>query len=145
AAFAVGELALAHRYLGRLARTLIDERGYANECYRGDRAEPRNSCPLLGFSVAPFLALLFEHLWGIRPQLDRGQVEIAPALPADWTVGSLRGLRLGAGRLDLELRAGALAVRYDGPEPVTLLGPGGLRSPAGASVQLEIPRSSKGS
>lgn len=145
ASFAAGELSLALGHLGRLARTLVDERGYANECYRGDRAEPRNSCPLLGFSVAPYLALLFERLWGVRPRLDRGEIELAPALPAAWSRASVRGIRLGPGRLDLELGAEGLAARYEGPSAVTLVGPSGLRSPTGRSVRLELPRSAKGS
>jgi hypothetical protein len=145
AALAAGETALGLVYLGRLARTLLEERGYANECYRGDRPEPWNSCFLLGFSVAPLLTVLFERLWGIRPHLDRGEVELAPGLPEEWERGSLRGVRLGGGRLDLELSRESLTARYEGTAPVSLVGPGSLRSPAGRSARLELPRPRKGS
>ncbi|MCI4334156.1 MAG: hypothetical protein L3K04_00750 [Thermoplasmata archaeon] len=141
AAFAAGEEELALGYLERLAQTLIEERGYANECYRGDRSEPWNSCFLLGFSVAPFLTVLFERLWGVRPRLGEGRVELAPQLPRRWEHGALRGIRLGGGRLDLEFDARRYRASYAGTAPLTLVGPGGERSATGPSVSLELLRS----
>ncbi|MCI4345437.1 MAG: hypothetical protein L3K07_01585 [Thermoplasmata archaeon] len=138
AALAAGERELGLGYLELLARTLVAERGYANECYRGDRPEPWNSCFLLGMSFAPFLALLFERLWGIDPELGEGRIHLRPDLPPGWEHASLRGVRLGGGRLDLHREGHRLEAEYSGPSPVTLTGPGGETSAASRSARLSI-------
>lgn len=120
AALAVGLYDLGLEYLRRLARRMILEGGLANECYRGDRPEPFDSCFLLGFSVAPFLSVIFERLWGIRPRLREGTIALAPLLPADGPPARLRNLRLGAGGLDLELGGGRLVAVWRGPAPLRL-------------------------
>jgi amylo-alpha-1,6-glucosidase len=138
AALAVGERELGLRYLEQIARTLVAERGYANECYRGDAPEARNSCFLLGLSFAPFLSILFERLWGIDPELAEGRIHLHPELPPGWERASLRGVRLGAGRLDLRREGRRFEAEYTGPSPVTLTGPGGETSAESRSARLSL-------
>ncbi len=120
AAFAVGDRDLGLKYLRTLAARYAAESGWANECYRGDRAEPFNSCFLLGFSVAPFLCLLFERLWGIRIDALRQRVRVAPQFPVGWGAARLRHLRIGDGYLDLEWHPTQLTAKWSGPAPLTL-------------------------
>jgi hypothetical protein len=120
AALRAGESARGVRYLETNAARLIEEGGYAAECYAGDRPEPFDACFLLGFSVAPFITALFESLWGIEPRMSERALDVEPRFPAEWTSAALRGLRLGAGRLDLAWTPGELAVRWSGPGPLTV-------------------------
>ncbi len=122
AALRVGDRSKGIEYLLVNARHLIEEHGLANECYRGDRPEPFNSCFLLGFSVAPFLTVLFEDLWGISPNAARNEVRIAPRFPAHWTEASLEGLRIGDGRLSLKWQPGRIQALWEGSTPLSLLG-----------------------
>lgn len=139
AAFAAGSRELAMRYLGVIARHLLDEQGYANECYRGDRAEPFNSCFLLGFSIAPFLTTLFERLWGLRIDAPGNRLEVRPAFPATWTAASMHELRIATGSVDLDWSPGRLAVRWKGPGSLTVATSRGERVvPAGSSAKLPL-------
>jgi hypothetical protein len=113
------------RYLDRIADRIRAEGGYASECYRGDRAEPFDACFLLGFSVAPFLTTIFEGLWGLHPRLEAGAIECRPTMPRSWSTAELRGVRLGAGTLDLAWTPSELTATWSGPSPVTLVGDSG--------------------
>lgn len=85
-----------------------------NECYRGDRAEPFDSCFLLGFSIAPFLTQLFEGLWGLHPRaLDR-TLTVAPQFPPEWAQASLQGLSLFGGQVDLRWERPRMTVSWRG-------------------------------
>ena len=119
AALCTGDSALAMTYLHTLAQMLVREAGYANECYRGDRAEPFDSCFLLGFSVGPFLSVLFERLWGISVGLDR-TLSVQPGFPPEWTAARLHGLRLGEGAVDLDWRPDRLEVGWKGEFPLVV-------------------------
>jgi hypothetical protein len=141
AALAVGEVDLGAQYLRTLAQTFLSEGGLANECYRGDRPDPWNSCCLLGFSVGPFLTTLFEGLWGLRPELQRDRLSVRPAFPAQWRSASLDNLRLGAGSLGLSWAPGELVARWEGSRPLVLSYPGGVADLApGLAQRLELPR-----
>jgi len=132
AAFAAGDRELGMGALRTLADRLAVEGGYAHECYRGDRPEPFNSCFLLGFSIAPFLTVLFERLWGLRREGAGPRITIRPSFPASLRSATLENLRVGPGwvRIDWspgEVRVGwsgpgALAVRSDGPEALVAAG-----------------------
>lgn len=135
AAFAAGERELGLTYLRTIAARLATEAGGANECYRGDRPEPYDSCFLLGFSVAPFLTVIFERLWGLTPDATVPRLEVRPGFPPSWRSASLDGLRLGDGRVSLRFRDGELEVGWTGPRPLELVGrrdrasvPGGSRA-----------------
>ena len=114
AAFAAGQTERAGDGLRRWARQLEQEAGTLNECYRGDRAEPFNSCFLLGFSIAPFLTQLFEGLWGLRPRARERTLCVEPRFPADWTRASLEGLSLFGGEVTLRWERPRLAVGWRG-------------------------------
>lgn len=140
AAFAVGDAERGVEELGRLGRAILEEGGFANECYRGDRAEPFNSCFLLGFSVAPFLAAFFEGLWGLEPDLPHGVLRANPRLPAGGSRMGLTGLRLGTGRLDLRTTREELAAHWSGPGPLVLVGPErSVRLTPGTVGRLPLP------
>ncbi len=102
AALTVGNADRGVGYLASLARLYASEGGWANECYRGDRAEPFNSCFLLGFSVAPFLSVLFERLWGMKMDASAGRLEVRPTFPSGWRSASIENLRFGRGTLSLD-------------------------------------------
>ncbi len=141
AAFAIGDAELGAAWLGRAAHRLVVEEGFSNECYRGDRAEPFDSCFLLGFSVAPFLQTVFEGLWGLSVDAAAGVLAVDPHRPPDWPEMSLQGLRVGAGRLDLRAAPGRLEAHWSGPGPLVLAGPDrSTRLDAGESGGLELAR-----
>jgi glycogen debranching enzyme len=125
AAFAVGPAAQAVEGLRQWARQLDAEAGTLNECYRGDRAEPFDSCFLLGFSVAPFLTQIFDGLWGLRPRLGERTLTVAPRFPPDWSQASLEGLSLFGGTVDLKWDRPELTVAWHGPGPLRVEGDSG--------------------
>ena len=98
AAFAVGDLESGARALAIIADRILVESGLANECYRGDRAEPFDSCFLLGFSVAPFLTVLFERLWGLAVSAVDRRLDRRAGLPGRLALRSPRPSRF-PGRL----------------------------------------------
>jgi glycogen debranching enzyme len=141
AAFAVGDVPSALRYVRTIAARYAAEGGFANECYRGDRAEGWNSCFLLGFSIAPFLTLLFERLWGIRVDGLAGNLRVVPAFPPEWRSASLTGLRVGHGRLDLDWTPERLRARWSGLEALSLdAGAGPFDVPARGTVEIPLAR-----
>lgn len=125
AALATGSVGLGVGYLGTVARALIAEGGQANECYRGDRGEPFDSCFLLGLSVGPFVTTVFERLWGITLDARRPSLEVRPLFPPDWHAASIRRLRVGSGRADLAVEDGRLSVAWQGNRLLKLRTPGG--------------------
>jgi glycogen debranching enzyme len=139
AAFAVGQRSRGVEYLRTMAARYAEEGGFANECYRGDRPEPFNSCFLLGFSVAPFVTLLFERLWGIHLSGIERTVRVIPGFPDHWTAAHLRGLRIGGGRLDLDWTPGSLAVRWNGPHGLVVdTGTGSREIASGVPAKLDL-------
>ncbi|MGA8303076.1 MAG: amylo-alpha-1,6-glucosidase [Thermoplasmata archaeon] len=133
AALAVGATDLGLAYLSTICARYSAEGGFANECYRGDRAEPFDSCFLLGFSVAPFLTVLFERLWGLSMDAEVGRLVVRPAFPRSWHAASIDNLRFGAGTVALDWTPDRLRVRWSGP--------GELSVDAGAEVVTVAPGS----
>ncbi|HEY6238637.1 MAG TPA: amylo-alpha-1,6-glucosidase, partial [Thermoplasmata archaeon] len=115
ACFAVGDVARGMGYLHQNADRLIEENGLANECYRGDAYVPFDSCFLLGFSIAPFLSILFERVWGLSVDAVEGVLRVAPQFPEGWRSASLHHLRIGVGFVDLDWADAALEVAWEGP------------------------------
>jgi len=139
AAFAAGDGELGAEFLGRIAARFAAESGQANECYRGDRAEAFDSCFLLGLSVGPFVSLLFERLWGLRPDARARCLDVRPCFPAGWRSAALDGVRLGPGRVSLRWAAPVVTVGWSGPGDLTVR-VGGRVSPLapGASVAVSL-------
>jgi glycogen debranching enzyme len=127
AALAVGERSLGVDFLDRIAARYIAEDGDANECYRGDRPEPFNSCFLLGFSVAPFLTVLFERLWGLSVDARRRWLGVSPRFPDGWPSASIAGVRVGQGRVAIDWTPESIDVAWSGPADLTVSGPSGSR------------------
>jgi Amylo-alpha-1,6-glucosidase len=137
AALAVGETGAGTEYLLTLARQLVTEDGFASECYRGDRPEPFNACFLLGFSIAPFLTVLFERLWGITVDVPGRCVTLRPRFPSDWRSAAVERLRVGAGTLALDWTPARWSVSWAGPEEIVVVdGPNRVRVPAGGTAEL---------
>jgi glycogen debranching enzyme len=146
AAFAMGDGSAGVAMLRCNADRIIAERGFANECYRGDRPEPFNSCFLLGFSIAPFLTCLFEGLWGMKVGPGGGSISIEPRFPAKWTEADLSGVRIGTGHLDLAYRMGRLIAHWSGPETLEIRsGDESMVLAAGGEGELIVPASPKNS
>ncbi|HEV2519747.1 MAG TPA: amylo-alpha-1,6-glucosidase [Thermoplasmata archaeon] len=145
AALWADERELGVAYLRTNARRLIEEGGYAAECYRGDRPAPFDACFLLGFSVAPFLTNLFESLWGISPRMSIGTVDVRPRFPTDWHAASMSGLSLGAGTFSLNWTPGRLEATWSGPGSIELTGgTAAERLRPGVPGTVEIPRDGEG-
>lgn len=115
AAFAAGKPDRALEGLRNWAVRLDQEAGTLNECYRGDRPEPFDSCFLLGFSIAPFLTLIFEGLWGLRPNAPLRTLTVEPQFPAAWSEAALDELSLFGGKVGLRWERPRLTVRWHGP------------------------------
>ncbi len=130
AAFAAGAPAEAYGHLAKLVADYRTEGGAANECYRGDRPEPYDSCFLLGLSVAPFLRLLFERVWGLAPDALGMRLGIRPEFPPSWSAARLSGLRIGPGTVDIAWHPGRIRVRWSGPGP--------LRVAAGTGAPVDL-------
>jgi len=122
AALAAGDRELGAATLVRIAELLARDELGPNECFRGDRPEPFDSCFLLGFSVAPFLTVLFRRLWGLRVDARRARLEVRPAFPSGWTNARMERLRVGNGTVDLNWTPTRLEVRWTGPGPLTVDG-----------------------
>ncbi len=141
AALALGQVDLGLGYLERIASCYREEGGGANECYRGDRAEPYNSCFALGLSVAPFLAVLFERLWGLDVDARRPFLAVRPRFPAGWRSASIERLRVGEGEATVRFADGRLELAWNGARPLTVEGPAGDHAevaPGGRAV-LRLP------
>jgi glycogen debranching enzyme len=140
AAFAVDDGTLGVDYLARIAHRLIEEGGEANECYRGDRPEPFDSCFLLGLSVAPFLTACFEGLWGLSVDARVPRLGLKPQFPPGWKSASLEGLPIGGGRATIDLAGETLRVRWEGDRPLQVEGPvGPVTVPPGGRAELRRP------
>ncbi len=122
AAFAAGQTTRAVEGLYRWARQLDQEAGTLNECYRGDRPEPFNSCFLLGFSIAPFLTLLFEGLWGLTPRSRDWTLNVNPHFPANWSQAWLEGLSLFGGEVVLRWDRPRMTVGWRGAKSLKVTG-----------------------
>ncbi len=140
AALAAGERDLGLAYLSSLARQLVAQAPHANECFRGDREEPFDSCFVLGFSVAPFLTVLFERLWGLEVDAREPRLAVRPAFPTGLPAASIDGLRVGAGTATLRYRSGRLSVAWSGDSPLRLETAGGAAwVRPGESVEVDVP------
>jgi glycogen debranching enzyme len=140
AALRVGERDLGVDYLRTIAARYAAEGGLANECYRGDRAAAYNSCYLLGFSVAPFVTVLFERLWGIYIDGVDASIRVLPMFPRHWTSATLHGLRIVDGRVDLDWTPGHLEVRWSGARPLSIdVGLGPLPVASGEARTFVLP------
>jgi glycogen debranching enzyme len=140
AALAVGDAGLGVDLLTRIAEAMRREGGQANECYRGDRAEPFDSCFLLGLSIGPFLTTLFERLWGLTVDARVPSLSVRPTFPASWKSASLRRLAIGPSTVDLELAGGAFTATWHGDTVLTLATRSGtvrLGPRSAATVALE--------
>jgi Amylo-alpha-1,6-glucosidase len=122
AGFTIGQTARAVEGLRRWTSRLDQEAGTLHECYRGDRAEPFNSCFLLGFSVAPFLTQLFEGLWGLHPRGSERSLGVEPHFPVDWSQASLTGISLFGGEVDLRWERPRMTVSWRGKGPLRVKG-----------------------
>lgn len=115
AAFCAGTPDRGVGLLHTITDRIRSEHGTAHECYRGDRPEPYDSCFLLGFSVAPFLTVVFERLWGLSVDAISGTLTVRPAFPSTWRSAALERLRVGNGRVDLDWSPERLRVAWSGP------------------------------
>ncbi len=71
------------------------------EVVRGDEPRSVGVTPDQAWSTAMAILPLVDGLLGVKPAADAGRVEIQPQLPADWSRGGVRWLRIGASRLSI--------------------------------------------
>ena len=140
AALAAGDRDLGAATLRGIADALAAPDRGANECFRGDRAEPFDSCFLLGFSVAPFLTVIFRRLWGLRVDARRGLLQVRPAFPDAWSTAQIDRLRVGTGTVDLDWTPARLRVRWSGPDALTIDAAGApVTLAAGTTGEIPLP------
>jgi len=140
AALAAGDAELGVDFLARIAAGYVADAGGANECYRGDRPEPFDSCFLLGLSVGPFVSVLFERLWGLRADVRTGELGVRPCFPAAWRSATLEGLRFGGGQVTLRYSAPTLEIAWSGPARLTVRFAGGtVAVEAGRTASVSLP------
>ncbi len=138
AALAVGDADRGVAYLTTIADRY--EAGGANECYRGDAPVPYDSCFLLGFSVAPFLTVLFERLWGLAVDARSSRLRVRTTFPARWTAAAIDNLKIGDGTVALDWSPERLRVRWFGPRALTVdAGAGDVTVAPGASADVPLP------
>jgi glycogen debranching enzyme len=137
AALEAGMADLGVAMLDRIAGVLATEGMGANECFRGDRPEPFDSCFLLGFSVAPFVTTLFERLWGLTVDARAGRLEVRPRFPTRWRSARLERLRVGRGTVDLDWTPTRLRVGWSGPGTL-LVDAGAAPAEVGPGPPVEV-------
>jgi glycogen debranching enzyme len=146
AALCAGEVDLGIGYLRQMAAQYADGGVGANECFRGDRPEPFDSCFVLGFSIAPFLTTLFERLWGLRVDGRVPRLEVRPRFPDGWREASIDRLRVGPGLVSVAYRTPRLNVGWSGPGALEVETTGGNATVGpGGRVSVELPTPSGGS
>ena len=137
AALAVGDRERGLGFLRTIAARYAAEAGGANECYRGDAPEPFDSCFLLGFSVAPYLTVLFERLWGLEVDARSARVRVRPTFPDGWRSASIENLKLGDGTVALDWSPERLRVRWFGSRALNVTaGAGEVSVPPGESRDI---------
>jgi glycogen debranching enzyme len=140
AALAAGEHELGVATLLRIADLLVAPGRGPNECFRGDRPEPFDSCFLLGFSVAPFVTVLFRRLWGLRIDARQRRLDVHPRFPSTWSSARMERLRVGPGTVDLDWTPARLRVGWSGPGPLTVhAGTSPVSLDAGATGEMVLP------
>lgn len=82
---------------------------------------PIGLCFIQLWSAGLYMQALAEGLFGVSPLAHRHEVSVAPRLPPGWPAASLRGLQVGAHRLDLRVTPEALELWHaEGPQPLTV-------------------------
>ena len=137
AALAVGDAERGVAYLTAIAERYEAESGGANECYRGDSPIAFDSCFLLGFSVAPFLTVMFERLWGLEVDARSSRLRVRTTFPVRWRSAAIDNLRVGEGVVSLDWSPERLRVRWFGARALTVdAGSGDVTVPPGAAVDV---------
>jgi glycogen debranching enzyme len=83
---ALAELRLGRReqalkYVRMMAERIIEENGMFAETYRGDRAEPFNSCILQAWSAGMYVRAFLDLALGLKVDAKSNTVRIEPRLP----------------------------------------------------------------
>jgi hypothetical protein len=116
AAFAYDRPELGVKLLGSIAET-------ARHGTLGTLKEliPIGLCFIQLWSAGLLLQGVVEGLFGVAPRAHRGEVDIAPRLPAGWSDVQLRGLPVGAHTLDLLAGPDTLELGHAaGPRPLNI-------------------------
>lgn len=71
----------AFKYIHSMAERIIAENGMFAETYRGDRAEPFNSCILQAWSVGMFVHAVSEMMMGMDADMTENRIQLNPKLP----------------------------------------------------------------
>jgi hypothetical protein len=95
-----------------LSWSSLDSPGHMHEVLAGDTYHPQlESVPEQTWSSAAFLSAAVRGLFGLDIDAESGILTFAPHLPADWDRAVLRGVRIGAAKLDLVLEQGIGGMR----------------------------------
>jgi len=60
-------------------------------------------------------SVLFERLWGFTVDASRPSLRIEPQFPVGWQRATVRGVRIGSGRADVQWTPAAISVTWSGP------------------------------
>ncbi len=78
--------------------------GYIEEVLHGAEYRPGGVCPHQCWSHTMALQPLYEGMLGFRPDAPAASFVLAPVLPFDWAELTVKNLRIGDARVDLELK-----------------------------------------
>jgi hypothetical protein len=82
---------------------------------------PEGLCFVQLWSAALYVQAIIEGLLGISPLAHEHRVAIAPRMPHDAPPIALRGLQIGAHRLDIDMSTTRVDLRHTaGPQPLTI-------------------------
>ena len=81
--------------------------GRHGELFSGTFYQPLDqTVPHQFFATSMLVTPLLRGVFGWEPDAPRGRARLAPQLPPDWPEAAVRGLRVGATTLDVEVRQG---------------------------------------
>ena len=79
--------------------------GRHGELFSGSFYQPLDqTVPHQFFATSMLVTPLLRGVFGWEPDAPQGRARLAPQLPADWPEASVRGLRVGASTVDVEVR-----------------------------------------
>lgn len=141
AAYRYGEHELGYEMLRHVADTLdAGSIGLFHELI------PEGACIIQLWSAATFVRGVVEDLLGIRVDAARRSLEIAPRLPAGWSVVELQDLTFGGYRVSLRIEPGCLqaaSLAGEAPLRVSVVFSAGGQAEAmlapGEQISLEKP------
>ncbi len=117
--------------------------GRHDELFSGSFYQPlAQSVPHQFFATSMLATPLLRGVFGWDPDAPNGRARLAPQLPADWREAAVRGLRMGATTVDVEIRGGPTPAGGERRVRITTEGPpvdiGFVPDPSAGATDLGV-------